>query len=267
MQRSISCAVRPGVALQKRAAGWVWVWFAIVWPSATILRAISGCRATFSPMTKKVALAPCSRRSSRTLGVLAGSGPSSIVSHTSRLAAVKRVAAGPNPWDRGRMNWRKTHGSGAKNRASPGAQWCVAASAIPQALRRATMGIQGSHAARSTREVCAIRGTKGRRRWSRQIARNSRNRHHRGQVRFAWPATIVVIARSRPSGRLLRHEDGKAVVVVEDLDQPAEDRAVRLQPAGVARALPPGEGPLLGVRPRDRLDGHLGGVRGEVDSG
>src|SRR5437879_3785390 len=69
------------------------------WPHRTIWRARPGCRATRSPMQKKVALAPCCSRSASTCGVTSGSGPSSMVmaiAPAPPAAAGSRVQFGPS---------------------------------------------------------------------------------------------------------------------------------------------------------------------------
>jgi hypothetical protein len=75
--------------------------------------------------------------------VLAGSGPSSIVSQTSLRLVANAVRAGPNACCEGRMNWRTNQGSGAKNTTSAATGWCARASATALALNETRTAAQG----------------------------------------------------------------------------------------------------------------------------
>lgn len=83
------------------------------WPAARICTASAGHCAVFSPIRKNVAFAPNWSKSFRMCGVVSGSGPSSMVSHTSLCVVQNRVKTGPKPCNEGirvvrvRARWEK----------------------------------------------------------------------------------------------------------------------------------------------------------------
>src|SRR5512143_2370630 len=74
--------------------GWLMEWFASSCPSSCARLASSGCNRTFSPITKNVALTPCSLRMSSICGVEASHGPSSKVRATQYLAPLPTCEGG-----------------------------------------------------------------------------------------------------------------------------------------------------------------------------
>ena len=96
---AISRAIAFGPSSEKRRE-WRSLWFCTLWPRRDDLAAQGRVGTRLAPMQKKVAFAPCASSRSRTAGVTAGSGPSSMVIAISRRAAAcagRRVQLLPEP--------------------------------------------------------------------------------------------------------------------------------------------------------------------------